>query len=258
VTAAAFNSSGSLLATGDSNGLVVITDMSLGQKVGEVSVNAGGVEFIVFSPDGALMAANSESPMAGAVSLFETTDWSEVGQVEPGGENPVDIFFTADSRYLVIATWFEGFGNIELVDTTSGESVDSFREDNDPLLTADSSPEELIAGGSSDGIIRFFSVITRSATGDPLEDHRVDACELSLENCGSVRRLRFSPDGSVLVSGDRTGVVFVWDVGNRSLEDRLDGHGSDIIAIDIAHVGAQFTIVVSDENKTTIWEGTSG
>ena len=255
VTSAAFNESGDLVATGAADGSIVIWDES--QEIARLEVNTGAVEAMEFSADGSRFAASSDAPIAGAVSLYDARQWELIREIEPSGENTTDLSFSADGRDMLISTRFEGIGDLALIDAVQGDVVTSFVDDSAPLISTDISADgRTIVSGSEDGLIRFFDLLTRRGTGDQLSAHRIEDCEEFFGNCGALELVRFSPDGTVLVSGDRTGTVYVWDVEALSLIDSLDGHREPIVDIAFSHVGPELTVITVDDSRVMTWTGT--
>lgn len=72
-----------------------------------------------------------------------------------------------------------------------------------------------------------------------------------------VRAVCFSPDGEWLITGAEDHVVKVWDVRNRKVKHRLEGHGTDIYSVD-ASANGQFIISGSGDKKAKLWKLETG
>lgn len=72
-----------------------------------------------------------------------------------------------------------------------------------------------------------------------------------------VRAVCFSPDGQWLITGAEDHVVKVWDVRNRKVKHRLEGHGTDIYSVDTSANG-QFIISGSGDKKAKLWSLDTG
>ena len=72
-----------------------------------------------------------------------------------------------------------------------------------------------------------------------------------------VRAVCFSPDGKWLITGAEDHVVKVWDVRNRKVKHRLEGHGTDIYSVD-ASANGQFIISGSGDKKAKLWKLETG
>lgn len=63
----------------------------------------------------------------------------------------------------------------------------------------------------------------------------------------------FSPDGSLLFSGDNSGLIMAWDVENESVIDTLEGHSSGITDITVSDDGSLLLSCSSDETAR-VWQ----
>ncbi|NKY33537.1 hypothetical protein HGA13_10690 [Nocardia speluncae] len=87
------------------------------------------------------------------------------------------------------------------------------------VLSVAFSPDgQTLATGSTDRIVRLWSVANRQQIGEPLTGHT-----------SSIFSVAFSPDGSLLASGSDDKTVRLWSVANRQqIDEPLTGHTSSV------------------------------
>ncbi|MEM9487129.1 MAG: WD40 repeat domain-containing protein, partial [Cyanobacteria bacterium P01_F01_bin.116] len=113
------------------------------------------------------------------------------------------LVFTPDGRYLITGG---GDGDIIVWQAETGEEEHRFTGRSGRILSlAVNADGTLIASGSSDGTIRLWN----------LEKRREDTT--LLESGAPINGLAFSRiNAQELVSGDKDGVITLWDIGNEA------------------------------------------
>ncbi|KDN38810.1 hypothetical protein RSAG8_09216, partial [Rhizoctonia solani AG-8 WAC10335] len=82
--------------------------------------------------------------------------------------------------------------------------------------------------------------------------------DFNQKDVGVITSLAFSPDGTRVASGTRSGVIWVWDVGSRQIVlGPLKGHEAGTISIIFSHDGTRI-ISGSRDNTIRIWDACSG
>ncbi|KDN33415.1 hypothetical protein RSAG8_13495, partial [Rhizoctonia solani AG-8 WAC10335] len=78
------------------------------------------------------------------------------------------------------------------------------------------------------------------------------------EDVGEITSLAFSPDGTRVASGTRSGIIWVWDVGSgQTVLGPLEGHESSVGSIIFSH-GSTLILSGSWDNTIHIWDAYSG
>lgn len=220
VASVAFSPDGTLLASGDGDGNVLIWQVSecasLAEGCGSLLEglgHIGDVRSVAFSPDGQLLASGTGQ---GLVSVFRTSDWK------------------------LRRTW-EGF---------TGQRVQ-------PVWSVAFSPDStLLASGSGDGVVLIWQVSKCASLaegcGSLLHTLKGDAPV----NVGSVA---FSPDGNILASGliDGKGTVQLWRVSDGHLLRTLEGGTEPVESVAFSPDGALLVSGTRD-GVMRVWQVADG
>jgi WD40 repeat protein len=74
---------------------------------------------------------------------------------------------------------------------------------------------------------------------------------------GWLSRIDISADGSMIVTGDQTGRIALWDAKTGQRLQQLDGHSKAITSIDISPAGDRL-VSASEDGFVKVWDLTSG
>ncbi|GIW98163.1 MAG: hypothetical protein KatS3mg111_1496 [Pirellulaceae bacterium] len=187
-------------------------------------------EPVLETPRSAAIAALAISPWAPLVAvggqqqvLLYHGDSGELLGVLPFPEGePQCLRFTRDGKQLLIGGGRHGHsGCAVLVDIESGKRIAKVGDELDTVLAADITPDkQRIALAGPQRIVRVFNTLTG---------------ELELElkkHTDWVYTLRYSPDGILLASGDRSNGLLVWEADTGTLYADLRGHQGEIRSLD--------------------------
>jgi WD40 repeat protein len=212
VYAVKFSPNGRTIVAGDDHGLIQLWRWDGKQAIRLQTLKSGPVRWIQFSPDGKQFASASEDK---AIYLWS---WNGHQATEPqilhGHEGSVrSLSFSRDGRLLASASQD---GSIRLwksrsaaglfeAESTLTHGIDG--EEIGPQWTVVFSPDpqqdrQILASGGEDGTIRLWR-----QDGLPLKNlsgHR-----------GSIRSLRFSPNGDTLGSAGEDEIVILWNLKNN-------------------------------------------
>ncbi len=109
---------------------------------------------------------------------------------------------------------------------------------------------KLLVGGRPDNALTVFDVEGKSIAGE----------REKLEGLQSVGQCIFTPDGSRLIAGGRTGQITVFDVSREGLlkeSGQFAGHSSEITSIAVSGDG-KFVLSGEQAKKARYWELASG
>jgi WD40 repeat protein len=242
----ALSADGRVAATGDDHGIITLVDTVTGEEVGRmIAAHGGAISQLSFSGDGRTLASIDcvkFDPKVAACVEKELSAW-DLGTSRRIAGGPVDnaegLALSPDGRTAAVST-----GELGATRASTGEGfltsevllwdIDSNRLLSDPLDIghptgglAWSPDSRLLAvagrfGGDPVGApsatlqnqndVVIWDVATQTPIGEPLLGHG-----------SAVVAAAFSPDGSMLASGDIGGEIRLWDVATLSpLGGRID------------------------------------
>ena len=198
-------------------------------------------EPLVLLPDqGALLVTDRNETKPATVELWSLTDGATLRSVTLSESGRVVA--SPDGARVVV--WRKG--DAAVFDTTSGRELTRF----------DLGTVELVGDATFDGhrfTIRTFPdgvMLWDAATG-----RRV--ATLDAPNGGQAERVATTPDGALLITGDRDYRLRIWDARDGQLIHTLAGHGGGIRALAVSPDGRTFASV-SDDLQVKLWSLTTG
>ncbi|TYB54178.1 TIR domain-containing protein [Nonomuraea sp. PA05] len=188
---------GGLLATGASDGFVLLWDALSGELLRRLECHPGGVWPVRLDPSGELVAAGGAD---GVVRVWETATGRLVHELA-GHREPV---YTASFGASALVTG-DSAGVVRVWDLGSGQVKETLGEHRGSVYRAVHSPDgRLLATGDEAGTVRLWDTRTWRLAHE-LTGH-----------LGSVYCVTFSPDGSLLATGDTAGSVRVWETSGEA------------------------------------------
>lgn len=273
-----FLGTGTLLAAGDETGIVRVWDLGTNEQVlatqvghggqviassvtsdrrtlvtlgldqnairwvgssGQSSIMAdhgGGVFGIAISRDGSLLASGDGD---GAIRVF-SSDSGEllVGPVQIHSSAIWGLAFSADGSVLLSG---DADGAISAVEPESGEVIVAPVDGHDGAIRSIVVAGEMALSGGDDGEVRAWS-LGLEPVGEAMGPHR-----------GGVTDMALSDDGVLAVS-DRSGMVTLWDPGDRSqVADPLQADDNTIWGIAWSPNG-ELLATASDDWAAFVWD----
>ncbi|KAJ4249130.1 hypothetical protein NW762_012464 [Fusarium torreyae] len=208
-----------------------------------------GIQFVVFSRDGLLLASTSR---IGSVKIWDTKSGTALHTLEGHTKTADHAAFSSDGSVLISAS-FHG-ETVIIWDVVSGEKLHTLESPGQVYSVSISSDDHHIATAAFNGGIGIWSVSTglmsrKLKVDEPVDDVKFGPAGKLLASASrdekvrlwdvekgavlhsfegfafGVQCLSFSPSGKLLACGSHEGIVRVWDIesGRRLQEDRLDG-----------------------------------
>ncbi|CUA72682.1 putative WD repeat-containing protein alr3466 [Nostoc sp, PCC 7120] [Rhizoctonia solani] len=150
----AFSPDGRLLASGSTNGSLIIWDISTGEMLlSPLKGHYGRVNCITFSPDGTQIASGSEDR---TIRLWSSLTGTPVGNPLRGHDDMISsVAFSPGGSHLVSGSEDK---TVRIWDVTSGQSIALFQGHTDVVLSVAFSPEGTqVVSGSADTTIRLWN-----------------------------------------------------------------------------------------------------
>ncbi|KAF8838580.1 WD40 repeat-like protein [Paxillus ammoniavirescens] len=185
-----------LVASGDSEGRIVIREMKRdGQIKHVIETGAGYVNSICFSPDRTRLASGHGDTM---VRVFDVENGDlMLGPIKGHTEYVNSVVWSLDARRLFTASWDR---SIRFWDCESGEAIREPWTGHTRYVASLSLSSDGIklASASGDKTVRFWATDSGDPIGEPLQhDNHVWA-------------VTFSPSGKFVACGERSGKVSIW------------------------------------------------
>ncbi|GAB1543843.1 hypothetical protein NUACC21_65190 [Scytonema sp. NUACC21] len=240
VFAVAFSPDNKFLATGDSDGVIRLWEVTSGKQILSCKGHISWVRSVTFSYDGQILASSSNDRIIKLWNLHT----GECLKTLLGHTDMVwSVAFSPKSQTL--ASGSED-GTIKLWDIQSGECLKTLQIHNANIYSVVFSPDgQIIASGGKDQAIRVWNV-------------QSGQCFQTLQgHTQSVWSVTFSPDGQIIVSGGKDQALRVWNVQSGQCLKILQGHAGGIKSITFSPNGQMFASG-GDDQIIRLWNVQSG
>ncbi len=271
----AFSPDGSLLATGDSRGDILLWQLTDYQPIATLTGHTDSVNQIAFSPDGNLLASGSNDATA---RLWDIRSSQCLKTLDDHTREVKGIALSPDGQWLATAS--HDF-TIKLWDVESGQCLTTLQEQTYAHSVA-FSPDGALLASSAGKTITLWATKTGQRLNrleghsDPVRsvvfspngqklasgswDKTVKLWDVNTGNCISsllghqhwVWTVAFSPDGEQLVSGSADKTIKLWQVNTGQCLETLRGHDDEVRSVAFSPDG-QLVASSSNEQEIKIW-----
>lgn len=280
VNAVAFAPKDKVLATGSSDGTVVLWRTTERRRAA-VFTAGGRVRSVAFSPDGRTLAAGVSGVAGGAVRVWDvtgrravatlTTDapvravaYAPDGRTLASAESDGTItLWRAGGRYRSITT-FVGHGEgvnalafspdgrtlasagsdhtVRLWDTAGHRRTVVLRGHTAEVLGVAFAPDgRTVASGGADRVVRLWDRARRRATAT------------LAGTSDDVNAVSFTPDSTTVIGAGGDGAVRLWDVRSHQITTTLSGHTDYVLGVAVDPHGALLATAGFDES-VVLWD----
>jgi hypothetical protein len=256
VTSVALGAGGTVLASGDEAGTIILWDVATGQQLSQFTGHTGSITGLDFSADGKQLASSS---LDGAARLWDVASGAELNRPDYGDApfeftEVLGVAFRAGGRTLRIIGCARPAGTSAACnnlyvwqwDIVAGQRTGGLLYTGQILPSlAFRADEKMVAFTSGSRIIlRNVAIGTLQQTEPDLRGHTAE-----------ISGLAFSPDGQLLVSGSLSldNTVRLWDVNRRNqIGLPLVGHAGAVRSVAFSADGKTF-ISGGDDNAIILW-----
>ena len=186
-------------------------DLDKGREIKKLKLSEFNiVKSLAFSPDGERIIISSEF----GLNLWDIREGIEVRTLDSNLSGVISASFSMDGKKVVVCH----MSGVAIFDADTGYEVRSFQGGRSNIQCASASPDlDRVVLGDSDGAIK---------QKDFAGDREIVPWKYRSDD---IRFIQFSPDGSMLLSGDHNSGMKLWDQSGRLLNSFRDSNLNKII-----------------------------
>ncbi len=204
VLAVAFSPDGTLLATGDSRGSILIWEVTSRRAIYRMLSHASRITSLVWHPNGQQLASSSTD---GTIRIWQINTSSQIHMLQH--PNLVRTACWSTNGQMLASGGDDAL--IRLWDAETGTLLQTWQGHTDCVRSIQFSPDgQWLASGGNDRTIRIWEV-ARGQLLHPLQGHEQ-----------GVSALQFSPDGQWLASSSDDQTIRLWRLSSGKLHQILD------------------------------------
>jgi WD40 repeat protein len=236
----ALSPKGQLMATGGSDGRIILWSIASGQQIRKFEGHSEFVSSVSFSPNGRTLATTSGD---GSAKIWDVSTGQSLRTFSGKINFTSGVSFSPDGRYVATAT---DSGTAQLWDVSSGKVVRNLIGHRREVRSMSFSPNGLVlATGGYDNTIKLWDL----SNGKVIKNLVGHSRELW--------SVKFSPNGQILASGSADNTAKLWDVSTGKVVKTLIGHQGEVRSVFFSPDG-QALITGSEDNSAKLWNVSSG
>jgi WD40 repeat protein len=275
-----FSPDSQALVSGDAYGRLQAVDVASGNTSLDIpEAHSGAIHAVAWSPTGSVIASGGFSD--GAIRLWDAASGKLLGTLEGHTSWMRKLIFSADGLRLYSASADQ---TIRIWEVGQRRCLATLRGSSHEIYGLALSPDgATLASAGKDGVVAFWSAVPRPKEEQPrliplgrfsrpafAPDRRV----LALPRAGTVSlfdlttskeieqlpalgtdisMVVYSPDGTLLVSGGRSGKIRVWSCAERRLLRELEDPRAPIYRVAFRADGRRL-LSVDAQGKTVWWD----
>lgn len=232
----AYNSDGSVLATGKYTGEVKLWDVASGREIASLPGHSEHINSIAFSKDDRLIFTGSWD---GTLKMWDATFHQCLKTIPTRKKSDTGMALSPDEKFLATGG-MDGVARI--YDIKTGELTSELKGHSVVIMAIAYSPDgKTIATGSQDFTVKLWNAETGQCTHTLQHYHRLGS-------------LAFHPDGTRLASGCWDGSVSVWNTASgEKVHEINNAHGDRVGSIAYSSDGSRM-VTGSEDRLIKIWD----
>ena len=240
INALAYCQGGDVLASGSSDGTVLLWDLSTGEVKSKLECCACMVKSVAWSPDGKLLAAGCGDKI---IRLWDASRGEEIAKFVGHNSWVKSIVFSKDGKLLVSGS---GDENILLWDVATSMKIGMLEGHSKAVNSVDFDPTgSILASGSDDNTVKLWDM--------PSGNVRFNF----VGHSDKVNCVAFCADGKTLASGSYDHAIYLWDVDTETQKFKLLGHRLAILSLAFSPHG-EILVSVSHDKTIRVWSVNNG
>ncbi len=236
-----FSPDGETLATGSTDGTIILWESELGKHKATLIGHKDYVETVAFGPSGKMFASCNGSQ----VFIWDLASGKVKHTIQSDASTIFALTFSPDEKVLkTIGNWDEYEFYIEYWDVQTGETIKDVLLNDENYTVVSLSPDGKTLACAGNSPLQFWNIETTKQLS------------IDTESEGQFDYLLFSTDGNHLVAAESWEYLSLWQVSPMQLMKNIT-HGENYNSLAYAPDGK--TVAVGNENgSVNIWDLTTG